>query len=89
MTGKLKTKGNMMLATKLDGLLNVCSAHVLALDTPSHEFVTDREGEGRQSQTIDASPVTTREQIYFTVLPSFRRRYLHIMRRLNLCLRLG
>lgn len=25
MTGKLKTKGNMMLATKLDGLLKVCA----------------------------------------------------------------
>lgn len=24
MTGKLKTKGNMMLATKLDGVLKVC-----------------------------------------------------------------
>lgn len=24
MTGKLKTKGNMMLATKLDGILKVC-----------------------------------------------------------------
>lgn len=29
MTGKLKTKGNMMLATKLDAVLKVClsSAH--------------------------------------------------------------
>jgi hypothetical protein len=58
----------VMLATKLDGLLSVCSAHVLALDTLSHEFVTDREGKGRQGQTIDASPVTTREQIYFTAI---------------------
>lgn len=24
MTGKLKTKGNMMFATKLDGVLKVC-----------------------------------------------------------------
>ena len=28
MTGKLKTKGNMMLATKLDGVLKVCSTSV-------------------------------------------------------------
>jgi putative sterol carrier protein len=26
MTGKLKTKGNMMLATKLDGVLKVCTS---------------------------------------------------------------
>ncbi len=29
MTGKLKTKGNMMLATKLDGVLKVIVAIVL------------------------------------------------------------
>lgn len=29
MTGKLKTKGNMMLATKLDGVLKVCLTFVL------------------------------------------------------------
>jgi hypothetical protein len=28
MTGKLKTKGNIMLATKLDGLLKVLIFHV-------------------------------------------------------------
>lgn len=29
MTGKLKTKGNMMLATKLDGVLKVCSKLIM------------------------------------------------------------
>jgi hypothetical protein len=30
MTGKLKTKGNMMLATKLDGVLKVCSVVLMS-----------------------------------------------------------
>ena len=30
MTGKLKTKGNMMFATKLDGVLKVCAPFVLS-----------------------------------------------------------
>ena len=28
MSGKLKTKGNMMFATKLDGVLKVCSLYL-------------------------------------------------------------
>jgi putative sterol carrier protein len=37
MTGALKTKGNMMLATKLDGVLKVCVIHThnLSLFRPS------------------------------------------------------
>lgn len=49
MTGKLKTKGNAMLATKLTSILGVSHALPHFLLDPEHRQLTDRQS---QSQTI-------------------------------------
>ena len=59
MSGKLKTKGNVMLATKLDGLLNVRVSH---FSLPFRHLTppVDREGKGRQGQAVSSlSPTPT------------------------------
>jgi hypothetical protein len=60
MTGKLKTKGNVMLATKLDSLLNVGSSLVPVPNALSHEFVAGCEGKERKGETINALPMATK-----------------------------
>lgn len=47
MSGKLKTKGNMMFATKLDGVLKVCSANFMIIRRSSIWGSAVGEGKGK------------------------------------------
>ena len=46
MTGGLKTKGNMMLATKLDGVLKVCQYCLLVMAYAELRMLSEHEGQG-------------------------------------------
>ena len=46
MTGALKTKGNMMLATKLDGVLKVCQLSSFVMAYAELRMLSEHKGQG-------------------------------------------
>jgi glycerol-3-phosphate acyltransferase PlsY len=50
MTGKLKTKGNVMLATKLDGLLSVGFNFASVSNVFSHQFPQFAKAKGGKAK---------------------------------------
>ena len=56
MSGKLKTKGNMMFATKLDGVLKVCSLYLLPYIV-AQSLSKGRQGEGEVVDHVGSTPV--------------------------------
>ena len=56
LTGKLKTKGNMMFATKLDCVLKVCSLYLLPYIV-SQFLSKGRQGEGEVVDHVGSTPV--------------------------------
>lgn len=76
MTGKLKTKGNMMFATKLDGVLKAsplrsCCPRQRSLST-DYLFCTGGQDKG---QALDAPSAVSIRRILFSIsLLSFTRR---------------
>jgi len=50
MTGKLKTKGNMMLATKLDSVLRVSSRFMPVPLRLSHIFLQNAKAKGGKAK---------------------------------------
>ena len=75
MTGKLKTKGNLMLATKLDGLFKVTILSSLANNLPAYRYALFRLQVEKQSSNfvvssvgnidIDTQSVTTRTSFHY------------------------
>ena len=59
MTGKLKTKGNMMFATKLDGVLKASTSH-FPFVTSTHTYSAQCTGGEDESQALNTSAVSMR-----------------------------